>query len=335
MRRGERDRHDEQQGRDAERHLQRGGGQQHMQREPRRLRQGATQPPPTHSSDDRRKGCRWRAGGDRTEPRRYSRTSSDKTGAAGHSRPAPAARPSAGRCCRSARHGCRRQSRRPRSSARRARARPRRLAASRLEPERGPAGRATYDAERRSTGSRHRSRERAARWATSRYWLTSTRSASPLSTMYQPSAPWQKPSSKMPASGGASAPRQSPPRQKPQERHGKGDADQPAQQPVHVFPKIDALELVQASSRSGRRGIPGSAGTLRIPPPSRTADSGGTMPTTGFHSVIDRPERVSRVIPPTTTITKIIAQQANSQTATWTAPVFGRSALSQRPDVWR
>ncbi len=37
---------------------------------------------------------------------------------------------------------------------------------------------------------------------------------------------------------------------------------------------------------------------------------------TGFHSVIDRPERVSRVIPPTTTIAKISAQQANSHAAT-------------------
>ena len=37
---------------------------------------------------------------------------------------------------------------------------------------------------------------------------------------------------------------------------------------------------------------------------------------TGFHSVIDKPERVSRVIPPTTTIAKISAQQANSHAAT-------------------
>src|SRR6516162_8378822 len=46
------------------------------------------------------------------------------------------------------------------------------------------------------------------------------------------------------------------------------------------------------------------------------AESGGTTPTTGFHSVIDSPDRVSRVMPPTTTIRKISAQQANSQAAT-------------------
>ena len=48
---------------------------------------------------------------------------------------------------------------------------------------------------------------------------------------------------------------------------------------------------------------------------------------TGCHSVIDRPERVSRVIPPTTTIAKISAQQANSHAAT--APCRVLSA----PDV--
>src|SRR5215472_8715954 len=45
------------------------------------------------------------------------------------------------------------------------------------------------------------------------------------------------------------------------------------------------------------------------------AESGGTTPTTGCHSVIDKPDRVSRVMPPTTTIRKISAQQKNSHTA--------------------
>src|SRR5215831_15380423 len=46
------------------------------------------------------------------------------------------------------------------------------------------------------------------------------------------------------------------------------------------------------------------------------AESGGRTPTTGFHSVIDKPERVSRVMPPTTTIRKIIAQHVKSHAAT-------------------
>src|SRR5215831_3798091 len=44
-------------------------------------------------------------------------------------------------------------------------------------------------------------------------------------------------------------------------------------------------------------------------------ESGGTMPISGFHSVIERPERVSRVMPPTTTIRKISPQQRNSHAA--------------------
>src|SRR5271157_262170 len=50
------------------------------------------------------------------------------------------------------------------------------------------------------------------------------------------------------------------------------------------------------------------------------AESGGTTPTTGFHSVIDRPDRVSRVMPPITTIRKIRPQQRNNQTATAPSP---------------
>src|SRR5436305_3866027 len=44
-------------------------------------------------------------------------------------------------------------------------------------------------------------------------------------------------------------------------------------------------------------------------------ESGGRTPTTGSHSVIERPERVSRVIPPITTMTKIMPQQNRSQMA--------------------
>src|SRR5215469_9814125 len=58
------------------------------------------------------------------------------------------------------------------------------------------------------------------------------------------------------------------------------------------------------------------------------SESGGTTPMTGFHSVIDSPESVSRVIPPTTIIRKINAQQANSHAAT--AP--SRGSARAAPD---
>src|SRR5215471_12442862 len=54
------------------------------------------------------------------------------------------------------------------------------------------------------------------------------------------------------------------------------------------------------------------------------AESGGMMPMTGFHSVIDKPERVSRVMPPTITIRKISAQQPKSQTAIGTTAEHAR-----------
>ena len=42
------------------------------------------------------------------------------------------------------------------------------------------------------------------------------------------------------------------------------------------------------------------------------SDSGGSAPVIGFHSVIDRPDSVSRVAPPTTSVRKIIAATAQS-----------------------
>src|SRR5579863_7738965 len=44
-------------------------------------------------------------------------------------------------------------------------------------------------------------------------------------------------------------------------------------------------------------------------------DNGGRMPVIGSHSVIERPERVSLVTPPITTIRKIMAQHTRSQMA--------------------
>src|SRR5436190_20997651 len=61
------------------------------------------------------------------------------------------------------------------------------------------------------------------------------------------------------------------------------------------------------------------------------ANSGGRMPVTGFHSVIDRPERVSRVMPPTTTIRKINPQQKKSHTATGRRPTSA-AALGATPE---
>jgi hypothetical protein len=55
------------------------------------------------------------------------------------------------------------------------------------------------------------------------------------------------------------------------------------------------------------------------------------MPMTGFHSVIDRPDSVSRVMPPTTTIRKINPQQQKSHTATGRSPTSA-AALGATPE---
>src|SRR5215471_1210398 len=46
------------------------------------------------------------------------------------------------------------------------------------------------------------------------------------------------------------------------------------------------------------------------------AETGGSVPTIGCHSVIDNPEWVSRVMPPTTTMARRSVQQRNNQMAT-------------------
>ena len=61
-------------------------------------------------------------------------------------------------------------------------------------------------------------------------------------------------------------------------------------------------------------------------------DSGGMVPTIGFHSVIDRPEPVSRVAPPTLTIRNTSAATASSHTRT---PLTCRVAAERgASNVW-
>src|SRR5260370_5999233 len=46
------------------------------------------------------------------------------------------------------------------------------------------------------------------------------------------------------------------------------------------------------------------------------SDSGGTTPVTGCHSVIDRPDRVRRVMPPVPNLANISAPQPNNHNTT-------------------
>src|SRR5690242_4950021 len=58
--------------------------------------------------------------------------------------------------------------------------------------------------------------------------------------------------------------------------------------------------------------------------------SGGNTPATGCHSVMDRPDSVRRVMPPMTTMSKIMAQQAKSQRAIGRSTLAARGAVSER-----
>ncbi len=58
--------------------------------------------------------------------------------------------------------------------------------------------------------------------------------------------------------------------------------------------------------------------------------SGGSVPTIGCHSVIDSPEWVRRVTPPTTIIAKTSRQQARSQTATARSALPGVAVTRER-----
>ena len=140
--------------------------------------------------------------------------------------------------------------------------------------------------------------------------------------MYQPSAPCATPSSKMPASG-AQPPRDAAAHQENRNGSGVDKADQPAPQPVHVFPQKDRLEVGEAHAGVHQLvlrdlpvflefGLPGGLG-------ERRQDAGDRLP------FGDRQAgQVSRVMPPITTIAKIIAQQTRSQKAIACSPVFVR-----------
>ena len=78
----------------------------------------------------------------------------------------------------------------------------------------------------------------------------------------------------------------------------------PSSRCVHSH-QIDRLELVERHAAVEFAVLRDGLDTCRIRPAMPLRSSGGTTPVTGFHSTIDRPESVSRVAPPTSTIAKI------------------------------
>ena len=97
-----------------------------------------------------------------------------------------------------------------------------------------------------------------------------------------------------------------------EEGHKEGDADQAAEEAMAPFPPIDGLELIEAHAAFELE-IFGDLliGVERLLPGA--VDSGGMAPVTGFHSVMERPESVSRVAPPMRIIATMRSASAPSQ----------------------
>src|SRR6266513_1139944 len=153
------------------------------------------------------------------------------------------------------------------------------------------------------------------RCAVSRYCDTRGLSTRPDCTMYQPSAPCNAPSPNITAnfhvSGRAILPRSA--------NHESGSRNAaPISLPSSRWAYSHQKMILNPS-----RLIPGftsrySGVCLYFPKVSchPASSSGGTEPTIGCHSTIDRPEWVRRVMPPTTTIANTSAQQTSNQTET-------------------
>ena len=174
--------------------LQRGGGEQRVQRETGRARQAARRPA-SHSSSTAAAVAIASSTMVELHRRDILEPVQDERMQLGIARPAPARRPSAERCCRSS--PARVPATNPPADDRQRDKHEHGFGGAPPAPARSPRtavavaaieARPRSDAERDPQDRGIDRRAPAARWATSRYWLTSTRSASPLSTMYQPSS---------------------------------------------------------------------------------------------------------------------------------------------------
>ena len=145
----------------------------------------------------------------------------------------------------------------------------------------------------------------------SRYCETSVRSASPDATIHHPTAPCSAPSPKITASrprAGRVSSRATGRRQTAQKTRRR----QTAPEAMGPFPPVDGLEL---GERHAEIALVYCGMVLYLSNSFCQASSlmGGKVPVAGRHSVIDRPDSVRRVAPPTTTRIKTSAATARSQ----------------------
>src|SRR6267154_1726200 len=167
------------------------------------------------------------------------------------------------------------------------------------------------------------------RWAVSRYCDTRGSSTRPDCTMYHPSAPCAAPRARIPASFHASA--RGILRRNANHRSGRKKTA-----PVSL-PRSRWTYSHQKMLLKPPRLMPGltsrySGVCLYFPKVSchPASSRGGSAPTIGCHSTMDRPEWVSRVTPPTTTIANTSAQHASSHAAT--ARLCAASCMNESMD---
>lgn len=101
--------------------------------------------------------------------------------------------------------------------------------------------------------------------------------------------------------------------------HGKGNdesnADQPAEHPVPPLPPIDELEPGERHVRIDREELGNLAVLVEFDQPVGRGQRRDD-PVIGRHSVMERPDPVSRVAPPTMTVAATIAATIQSQMRT-------------------
>ncbi len=99
------------------------------------------------------------------------------------------------------------------------------------------------------------------------------------------------------------------------ERQREGDADEAAEEAVRPFPPVDGLEGFERHA-----GVDDAYSGIALyfsNAASQSASlSGGMAPSSGCHSVIDRPLSVRRTAPPTTIMQKTSAATSSSQMRT-------------------
>ena len=150
------------------------------------------------------------------------------------------------------------------------------------------------------------------RWIASRYWLTLMRFTSPLVTIHQPMAPCRPPSAKSPSRRGTSR-RSILPVSKSTTNGTKNTT--PTRRPSRRWPHSHQKICLNSPTVMPLLTISycGICWYLANSSCHSTSPIGGMTPWIGFHSVIERPEPVRRVAPPTTIMAMTIRITAPSQ----------------------